>query len=182
MELNLSDDVTDYFIRIPEFDLTENERTYLWEYYDRHVDHDVYYIARDGTHDGNIWNGSLNVRNVAFLRERFSRIQVPWKAYYHLQKANTVVEAHQDENRYSIINIPIRNELDVPTLWYKDFPSAETQPLFTTQYGDKSYLINVKRVHEVRNTNPYLRLMFQIHMRQPYEEIRELYYSKKLFV
>lgn len=172
----------DYFIRIPEFDLTESEREFLWRHYMENVDQDVYYIARDGKHDGNVWNGSINLRKVPIFKDRVSRLQIEWKAYFHLQKPNTIVEPHKDENRLAVINIPISNKLDTPTRWFRSFPKDENEkPIFLTQYANRAYLINVRQVHGVRNDNPHLRLMLQFNFHRSYFEIRDLYYSKKLF-
>lgn len=178
-----TEDVSDYFIPIPELDLTDQEREYLLQHYLKHKDQDVYYIAQDGTHDGNVWNATLNPFQVSFLKERVSRITVEWRSYFHLQNANSIVEAHKDENRFAVLNIAVQNVLETPTLWFKETLNNKYKtPIFETHYGEKAFLLNVKKVHEVRNNNPHLRLMYQLNFPfHSYEQIKQLYLSKKLF-
>lgn len=171
----------DYFIAMPEFNLTAQEQAFLFRYYLKNRDRDVYYIAKDGTHDGNIWNNQINLREIHFMNPKVSRLRAKWKAYYHLQQANTFVEPHKDEARFSVINIPIHNVDHAPTLWYKDFPRIDEAPLFRTHYENgQAYLLNVQRVHEVRNDSSDLRVMFQISLPYSFEDVCEKYSSGQL--
>lgn len=174
-----------FAIKIPELNLTEEQRLELRSYYQSIEQFDWGYADQHGRRDGNLVNTTFKPEDVPFVHRWQQDLAVPCAVYFLSQAPGSKILPHADEKRFSVINFPVTNVDEVPTDWYIDYnydlPHESQPPVFQTRYRNETYLLNTLAWHGLDNRSAQKRLFLQFHLFDYYPKVAREYFKGRLF-
>lgn len=153
----------DYFLRIPEMDISESQRRRIFEYYKSLPTVDKVYDCNNSFKKIDYNYDIHNLKNKLKVENRFCFVY---------QKPGVKINRHRDlevNNRNTVITIPITAR--VGTNWYDD----DEQLVGISDYTKGSYIINVRKLHDIHNTQKDERVMLQFMINDSFENVVEMY-------
>ena len=158
----------DYFMRIPEMDITNEQKVRIFEYFKSLPTVDKVFDCN------NNFKQIDNNEDINYLR---SKLKVKNRYCFVYQKPNVKINRHRDlevNNRNTVITIPIN--ASVGTNFYDDSENF----IGVTDYDKGSYIINVRKLHDLHNTQKDERVMLQFMIDQDYKTVLKNYYEGRL--
>lgn len=153
----------DYFLRIPEMDITQLQRKSILEYYNSLPTVDKVYDCNNNFKKINYNSDIENLQNILKVKNRFCFVY---------QKPGIKINRHRDleeNNRNTVITIPITAY--VGTNWYND----KEEFVGISDYSKGSYIINVRKLHDIHNTQKEERVMLQFMIDDSFDSVVEKY-------
>ena len=153
----------DYFLRIPEMDITESQRRRIYEYYKSLPTVDKVYDCNNNFKKINYNYDIHNLQNKLKVENRYCFVY---------QKPGVKINRHRDleeNNRNTVITIPITARIG--TNWYDD----SERLVAVSDYSKGSYIINVRKLHDVHNTEKHERVMLQFMIDDSFDNVVKKY-------